>query len=300
MHLGLALQATDALGVGATFQQFGHTLSSESVVGTGTPIKQGYDISGWTLSGSGGLELGGALEELEVALAYGSADKEQFDAGVFAGGTGSADNLSIAGIGTFANQDWITSKYDLNYNAYLRFDKTGSDFTERQDPVITTAAPKTEDDFTGVDGKVGVSYENGGFQLGTAIGIQDFSDESKSTSPAGRVEDKLEVTRFPNCDFAGDIPVWKGLGFQYGVRAFWESNTATSTAFDPAGTQTSRTEGKESGVGTSYHAGLLWNITEDWRVTATLDTDTLGDPGGAVFGNQADAPFIAVGARGNF
>jgi long-subunit fatty acid transport protein len=84
------------------------------------------------------------------------------------------------------------------------------------------------------------------------------------------------------------------------MRAFWESNTTTATGFNAAGTQTSRTEGKESGVGTSYHAGLLWDITEDWRVTATLDTDQLGDPGGAVFGNNTDAPFIAIGARANF
>ena len=110
----------------------------------------------------------------------------------------------------------------------------------------------------------------------------------------------MTVTRFPCCDFAGDIPVWKGLGFQYGVMVAWESQNTEDTNFDAAGTETSKTEVEDKGVHSSYHAGLLWDINEDWRITATLDTDQLGDPGGAVFGNNTNAPFIALGARVNF
>jgi len=298
MHLGAAFQATDALGLGATVQTFGHEWSEEVVPGAGPAAKRGFDISGWSLSGSGGLDLGGAISNLELAVAYGSADKEQFDEGTFAGGTGSASSFSIAGHALRDDVGWISSRHDLQWNTYLRFDKTSSDFTDRQDPAIVTGAPKLEDDYNAFDARVGLSYENGdGFLLGASLAFKNDKDEEKFTTPAGRNEFELKTTRFPCCDFAGDLPVWKGLGFQYGMRAFWESNKLTLTDFDAAGTQTNKSEQREKGVGTSYHAGLLWDITEAWRVTATLDTDQLGDPGGAVFGNNVDAPFIAIGAR---
>jgi hypothetical protein len=303
LHLGLALQATDALGVGASFQRFGSESTDETTVGTNPAQKDGYDVSGYNLGLSAGWELGGVLNELEAAVSFGSGDKEQFqpDPMVAAGGKGDASTFSIAGIATFDDQGWISSKYDLDYNAYFRYDNTSSDFTDNLAEGATTAAPKEEADFSMVDARIGIAYQNGGFKMGTSFGIKDYTDEVKSTGSSGaRLEEKYEVTYFPCCDFAGDIPVWKGLGFQYGMMVAWESQTLTDTNFDDTGTQTNKDEMEHKEVMSAYTAGLLWDITEDWRITATLNTNELSNPGGVVTGNGVSDPLIALGARVNF
>ncbi|MBZ0267233.1 hypothetical protein K8I85_03695 [bacterium] len=299
MQLGGAFQATDDLRAGVTFQQFGQTWTEDATFGMNPSEKTGFDISGYNVTGSGAFGGLSVIPELEGAFSYGTSDQEEWNPVDGIGGSGSANTFSVAAGADLGDFGWIASREGLRYRLYGRYDRTTSDFTNE---AANDSTPGAKDDCetTSFDLRWGVST-SGDVLFAASAGFQMRSEEDHFESSSGATSlIKVEEKFMPFCDAGGEVPLGHGFVFDYGMMAMWRDVEITNTAKDPNGDVVVRTVEKDENVETSYHVGLGWIPRDNFRLSLTLDTDQLGDPGGVVFGNSNDAPGIAVGARYSF